>query len=192
MAKILEFKKINFSFGKKTVFKDFSFSLDRGATLAIVGKSGSGKSTIVNLIAGILQPRSGEIIKSYNASRVCFQDARLISWLNIRENICLGIKNLDQELFKEVISCLKIKPLLKCYPDQISGGQKHRVAVARSIVSKAELLIFDESFASLDEETKFDVINYLERKKSELNQTFLVISHSESELISLSATKIQI
>ena len=145
----MRLKNICKSFKDVEVLKDFNLSVDEGEHIAIMGKSGKGKTTVLNIIMGFEQPDSGETDIPNDMSTV-FQENRLCDDFSAISNVCLLKKN--KSLAKEIFDKLGIDSTQKV--NTMSGGQKRRVALARCLARNAELYIFDEALKGLDEKTK--------------------------------------
>ncbi len=173
--------------------------LKQGDQLALMGESGSGKSTLLNLIAGIDQVDSGEVwfsqfgmhaqseykrtaFRRNNIGHI-FQQFNLLPTLNIADNIrfCRQLKGLpeDRGLWRQILSSLDLMPLLGRYPEEISGGQQQRAAIARSLYMEPKLLLADEPTGSLDERNAEAVMRLLTSLTKQLNCTLLLVTHSE-------------
>lgn len=182
------------------VLKDINLYLEDGEFLAIMGKSGSGKSTFLNIVAALDSPTSGkikledeEIIEMYeepNASiyrseniGFIFQDFNLLKDLTVEENIVLplilkGIKEKESiEKTNEIMKELNIYNWRKHRPVQLSGGQKQRVAIARAIISNPKLLLADEPTGNLDYNTSIEILNILQNMKDKLNKSIIMVTH---------------
>ena len=174
------------------------FSVDEGEFLAIVGTSGSGKSTMLNLIGGLDVATEGSvairgeklgdmkeeqltIFRRRNIGFV-FQNYNLIPMLNIKENITLPLdldgKAVDQPYMNKVVDMLGLGDKLQNMPNQLSGGQQQRVAIARALITKPAILLADEPTGNLDSKTTRDVLILLENTNKELKQTIIMITHN--------------
>lgn len=198
MNKILEVKKLNFSFGEKKVLKNINIELYEGEIVSIVGISGSGKTTLFNIIAGILKKQEGEILinssKNYvgNVSYMLQKDL-LLEHKTIIENIILpliiGGEN-KKKAFEEARVILKKFDLLEYsdkYPKQLSGGMRQRIALIRTYLFKRKIFLLDEAFSALDAFTKINLHNWYLKVSKELNFTTLLITHDIDEAIKLSS-----
>ncbi|KIN63859.1 Molybdenum transport ATP-binding protein ModC [Sulfitobacter noctilucicola] len=187
---------------------DTRFIADEGIT-ALFGRSGAGKTTVINAVAGLLQPDAGRIavhgevmFDSKNAVFVppakrrlgyVFQDARLFPHLSVRENLQFGAryspadaKGPDQD---SVCTLLGLTPLLDRAPATLSGGEKQRVALGRALLSKPRMLLMDEPLASLDGARKQEILPYLERlRDGPLRLPILYVSHAVDEVARLADT----
>lgn len=181
------------------VLQGATLTLHRGEQLALMGESGSGKSTLLNLIAGLDKVDSGEIwfpnfpmhntsehkraaYRRHNIGHI-FQQFNLLPTLNVADNIrfCRQLKGLpdDAELWRQIISVLDLMPLLSRYPEEVSGGQQQRAAIARALYMEPQLLLADEPTGSLDEKNAEAVMRLLTSLANQLNCTLLLVTHSE-------------
>ena len=174
---------------------------------ALFGRSGSGKSTVVNAVAGLLRPDrgrivvDGEVMLDSAAGRVVpvhrrrmgyvFQDGRLFPHLTVRQNLLYGRwfagGGAGAELAR-IVDLLGIGALLERRPGALSGGEKQRVAIGRAILSNPRLLLMDEPLAALDEARKAEILPYLERLRDEVALPILYVSHSLAEVARLATT----
>jgi ABC-type lipoprotein export system ATPase subunit len=188
------------SFNGEKVLKGISLKIEDGELTAIMGESGSGKSTLLSILGGFLTPDSGEvIINGANIQKLSegelarlrsteigfvFQFFKLIPTLTARENILLPAtlgKRIDKESQKtleELAKKLKLEGVLDKYPEQLSGGQCQRVAIARSILYKPSLIILDEPTGALDSAMEGRVMDLLREVNDKLGTTILMVTHS--------------
>jgi molybdate transport system ATP-binding protein len=183
--------------------------VSEGRVTGLFGASGAGKSSLINMIAGLLRPDRGIIaiddeMLDDTEKRVhvpphrrrigyVFQDARLFPHLDVRENLDYGrrMNRLPDDLAARtrVTDLLDIGGLLDRRPGKLSGGERHRVALGRALLSKPRLLLLDEPLGSLDEERKMEILPYLVRLRDEANVPMVYVSHDAAELRQL-ATQI--
>ena len=187
-------KNLTKKFDTKKVLDDISFSANDGETLAIVGFSGSGKSTILKLICGLIQSDSGEIILPPNEEiAMVFQYSALFDSLNVFDNIAFAYherkelrkKYSAKELEELVAKTLKIVGLSgieKLFPHELSGGMQKRVSLARAIVTNPKIILYDEPTAGLDPVASTVIENYINTLKQELKATSLVVTHQLSTI----------
>jgi len=181
------------------VLQGAELALEQGQQLALMGESGSGKSTLLNLIAGIDHVDSGEIWfpnfamhessefkrTAYRRNNIghIFQQFNLLPTLNVADNIrfCRQLKGLqeDRGLWRQILSSLDLMPLLGRYPEEISGGQQQRAAIARALYMEPKLLLADEPTGSLDERNAEAVMRLLTTLARQLECTLLLVTHSE-------------
>ena len=166
------------AFGDKQVQTNFSLALEPGKTTAIMGASGRGKTTIARLIAGLEHADAGEVKVDGQRISFLFQEDRLLPWLNVYDN--LAIVNPDPSKILEVLKAVGLESDQWKLPGELSGGMSYRVAMARAFLYNAGLLIADEPFRGLDEETRESVIAGLWNRGIE-HKTVLLITHSQSD-----------
>lgn len=168
---------------------------------ALFGLSGSGKSSLINLVSGLINPDEGVISLNdrelfNSAQNVCvpinqrnigyvFQDARLFPHYTVNGNLRYGMKNTSKDEFNYIVELLGIGHLLKRYPITLSGGEKQRVAIGRALLTDPEILLMDEPLSALDLPRKRELMNYLERLSKEINIPILYVTHSLDELLRL-------
>ncbi|MCQ2552996.1 MAG: ATP-binding cassette domain-containing protein [Clostridia bacterium] len=175
----IQIKNINKAFGEKQVLEDFSCIIPAGKITCIEAPSGKGKTTLLNIIAGLISPDSGELAGVPDKIAFVFQEDRLCEDFSAVSNIKLTCGN---KLSKEEI-CAHLKELgleadskpVKSY----SGGMKRRVAIARAICYDADLVILDEPFKGLDENLKRNVMDYVIKYTE--GKTVICVSHDRSE-----------
>ncbi len=186
-------------------FTDRTFHLkteipSRGIT-AIFGRSGAGKTTLINLVSGLVTPDSGRIevaqrVLFDSASKLnlpiekrkvgyVFQDARLFPHMTVKRNLCYGVTHPDTDYFDEIVELLAIGDLLTRYPSRLSGGEKQRVAIGRALLSKPQILLMDEPLASLDISRKRELMPFLEKLSHSIDIPILYVTHSLSEILRL-------
>ncbi|HTO33756.1 MAG TPA: molybdenum ABC transporter ATP-binding protein [Pararhizobium sp.] len=181
-----------------------AFSCDRGVT-ALFGSSGSGKTSLVNIIAGLLKADAGRI--QFNGDRLVdtasrvfipphkrrfgyvFQEARLFPHMSVRRNLTYGRRfspaRDDGADFDRIVDLLGVAPLLGRSPSNLSGGEKQRIAIGRALLSNPRLLLMDEPLAALDGDRKAEILPYLERIRDETEIPIVYVSHSVSEVARL-------
>ena len=168
---------------------------------ALFGLSGSGKSSLINLVSGLINPDEGVIALNdrelfNSAENVCVpinqrnigyvsQDARLFPHYTVNGNLRYGMKNTSKDEFNYIVELLGIGHLLKRYPITLSGGEKQRVAIGRALLTDPEILLMDEPLSALDLPRKRELMNYLERLSKEINIPILYVTHSLDELLRL-------
>jgi ABC-type nitrate/sulfonate/bicarbonate transport system ATPase subunit len=200
----LKVDDISFSYdGKRSVLKNVSFALPKGETIAVVGASGCGKSTLLRLISGILNTNSNSLssgkidINSVSTDEYLkdgklafmFQEATLMPNLTVRQNIELplqikGVKN--HEKVGRLIETVGLTEFSSYFPNQLSGGMKTRVALARSFATEPELLLLDEPFSALDIAWKSKLYIELEKLRELHKTTIVVVTHDVQEALLLS------
>ncbi len=184
---------------KVIALDDVNLEVEKGEFTAIVGTSGSGKSTMLHIIGGLDNPTSGQVIvdgqdlshmtadeltifRRRNIGFV-FQQYNLVPMLNVWENIILPVKldgkNIEKSYIDEIVDTLGIGSKLKNMPNALSGGQQQRVAIARALASKPAILLADEPTGNLDSRTSQDVLGLLKVTSQRFHQTIVMITHNE-------------
>ncbi len=200
----VSFNNVSFTYPDSGIeaLKNISFEVNKGKTLAIVGKTGSGKSTIASLIGRFYDPTSGNIeIENVNLKDINLNDYRQkIGYVpqdvflfsdNIANNIAFGLKEFDIEQVKKAAVNAGVHENIQSFPDKydtllgerginLSGGQKQRISIARAIIKNPEILIFDDCLSAVDTETEELILNHL--KQIMKNKTSIIISHRISSI----------
>ena len=197
MKNILDIKNLSYSFGNNPILKDINIHVNENEMVAIVGSSGVGKSTLFNLIAGVLKKQTGEItINGSNdyIGKVAYmlQKDLLFEHKTIIDNVILPLiiaKVNKKEALEEGNKILKQFNLDKYaskYPQQLSGGMRQRVALIRTYMFKRNIFLLDEAFSALDAITKKELHKWYLDLKNEFNLTTLLITHDIEEAVFLS------
>jgi len=182
----------------KAVLADLSFSAGTGEMVCIAGRSGCGKTTLLNILAGFLKPSAGTVLVNGKPIRkpgpdrcVVFQEDTLFPWLTVRENIAFGLKRrmrdkhrLNQEVDR-FITLVGLSDFHHYLPRELSGGMKQRVAIARVFILQPQVLLMDEPFASLDYYTRREMQDLLVSIWRDLGQTIVFVTHDADEAITL-------
>ena len=177
----ISINNISFSYNDKDVFKDFSATFTEGETTTIMSPSGKGKTTLLYLISGLLTPENGDRayrIPSPTFSMV-FQDNRLIEASSITNNIKLINPNLNKNDISLCLEALGLYGYDNKRVKHLSGGEKRRVAIARAILADFDILLMDEPFTGLDDDTKEIVIQYIKERTA--GKTVLLVTHNKTE-----------
>ncbi|MDD0823149.1 molybdenum ABC transporter ATP-binding protein ModC [Mannheimia sp. AT1] len=178
-----------------------NLSLPAKGVTAIFGRSGAGKSSLINLIAGLAAAQSGLIElngrvlfdsqKNINLAPekrnigYVFQEHRLFPHYSVEKNLKYGCKRLDSAHFLQIVELLGISHLLSRYPASLSGGEKQRVAIGRALLSSPDILLMDEPLSALDLPRKQELLDYLSKLATQLDIPILYVSHSLDEIVRL-------
>lgn len=179
-------KNINKSFGNKRVLTDFSHGFERGSRTCIMGVSGGGKTTLLNILMGLIKPDSGEIINAPKKISAVFQEDRLCEPYSAVKNIlAVTGKLVNNEKIIAILDDLGLSGSEHIAVKSLSGGMRRRVALARALLAESEMVILDEPFKGLDEETRERVIGVLLRNLN--GRTLIVATHDARDIIALDA-----
>lgn len=183
----LKIQNLNKKFGQKEIFKDFNLELSSNEVNCIIGQSGGGKSTLLNLISGLVSKDAGTINGiSENEISYIFQEDRLIPWLTVGENLKLAGKCYyeDEVLAKkieETLELVHIKEVYEDFPEKLSGGMKQRVNIARALIKPSKLILMDEPFKSLDYKTKYLIMKEIKEIFKEEKRMVIFVTHDVDE-----------
>jgi len=179
-------------FGELPVLNGLALDIAPGSFVAVIGRSGCGKSTLLRLIAGLEQPDQGEIRiddkrhkRRNDDVRVMFQDARLLPWRRVIDNVRLGLPAGTAPLADEVLRQVGLAQRARDWPRVLSGGQKQRVALARALVHEPRLLLLDEPLGALDALTRIEMHRLIERLWLEHGFTAVLVTHDVAEAVAL-------
>lgn len=186
--------EISHSFdGTTMIFSNVSFTLHKGSIVSILGASGSGKTTILQICAEILKQTEGRVQNSFKKSSFVFQESRLLPWQNVIENISVVLKDTllsKKEIIKKSQEIALLFGLneedFKKYPKDLSGGMKQRVSFARALVVEPTLLFLDEPFSGLDIRLKEELYTILLKKVNKGDLGIIFITHDIMESVMLS------
>lgn len=208
---IVEFRHVGFKIGNRSILKDLSFSIEAGETLVLLGRSGSGKTTALRLINGMIMPSSGEVLVDGKSTAewdpvrlrrgigYVIQEGGLFPHFTVARNIGL-VPALEGWPAPRIAS--RVAELLKMVslppdefgnrlPRELSGGQRQRVGVARALAADPEILLFDEPFGALDPVTRLDLQREFLRLRGDLGKTSVFVTHDVQEATKL-ATRISL
>ena len=179
-----KFENINIAFGSDVVYKDFSIEFEKNKITTILGRSGCGKTTLLNYIMK-------DILKYEDLSCV-FQEESLVEWLTVRENIDIVLRSQKiskiekEEIILENLKLVNLNGYESYYPAKLSGGMKQRVNIARAVSYSSDLLFMDEPFKSIDIINKAEIIKKLKIEIKKRSQTTIMVSHDLDEAIDFS------
>ena len=174
---MLSIKDLSYKYGKNTVIDALSYEFECGKVTAIVGESGVGKTTLVNLISALLPAPLGTIESDLNKIGYVFQEPRLFNWMSALENVSTVS---DEETARAILTQMGLADALSKYPAELSGGMKQRVAIARALAYDPELVILDEPFKGLDPEKRREISEFV--FKALKDKTVIMVTHDPQDL----------
>ena len=180
-------------FGERVVLRDVGLAIAPGDFVAIVGRSGCGKSTLLRLLAGLETPSAGAVrleIGGVPAARddvrIMFQEARLLPWRTVLQNVQLGLDSVDAKARAlQALAQVGLADRAGEWPATLSGGQRQRVALARALVHRPKLLLLDEPLGALDALTRIEMQQLIESVWRELRFTAVLVTHDVAEAVAL-------
>jgi ABC-type nitrate/sulfonate/bicarbonate transport system ATPase subunit len=208
---MIELRDVSFAYAAgKPVFEDFNWSVARAETWAVIGASGGGKTTLLMMLAGLRLPTHGQILidgevieRPRPRSGLVLQEYGLLPWATVADNAALGLKLRnyygpdgrhapaeytvapEKEQVDFWLNRLGIDTIRQRYPGQISGGQRQRAAIARTLAIEPDLLLMDEPFAALDAPTREDLQNLTMELQQEQHLTLIVVTHNIEDAVYL-------
>lgn len=198
--KVISISGLYKSFGDLDVLKGIDFDLYKGENVAILGKSGTGKSVLIKIIVGLLKPDKGEVMvlgqnvdklerKELDALRLrigfAFQSSALYDSMNVYQNLAFPLTMNRQNLSKqdvkdaveEVLDAVGLKEKLNQLPSDLSGGQRKRIGIARTLILKPEIMLYDEPTSGLDPVTSSEIIELINEVQQKYNTSSIIITH---------------
>ena len=198
----LEVKNIKKIFNTKSILSDMSFSIKKGEFVSILGESGCGKTTLLNILIGIIQPESGSILKnneditrlkpSKRKMGIVFQNYALFPSMTVLGNVEYALKiNKEtkakaRETAMTLLKKLGLEEHINKTPNKLSGGQQQRVAIARTLALNPEIILFDEPMSALDVNTKLSLRQEIKKIQKEYGITIIYVTHDQEEACSMS------
>lgn len=188
------------SFGDLAVLKGVNLNVSKGENVAVLGKSGTGKSVLIKIIVGLLKPDEGEVIvlgqnvsglneKDLNALRMrvgfSFQSSALYDSMSVRQNLefplTMNVKNLSKaditKSVEEVLDAVGLKDKMNQMPGDLSGGQRKRIGIARTLILRPEIMLYDEPTAGLDPITSNEINKLINEVQQQYNTSSIIITH---------------
>ena len=188
----LQIASVSKRYGARTVLDKTRLSIQAGEFVAIVGRSGCGKSTLLRLVAGLEEATSGELqvdgqkLNGLRAdTRIMFQEARLLPWKRVIDNVALGLPENQRSQAVKVLEQVGLGDRKADWPARLSGGQRQRVALARALVHNPNLLLLDEPLGALDALTRIEMHALIEGLWQSHGFTALLVTHDVQEAVAL-------
>ncbi|MBE6596443.1 MAG: ABC transporter ATP-binding protein [Ruminococcaceae bacterium] len=174
---MLRLENATVKYQKKTVISSLTHVFTEGKVTAIVGESGIGKTTLVNLLAGLIRPDFGKVVCDKERIAYVFQEPRLFEWMTAIENLRVVS---DNEKAENALSLMGLSESADKYPSELSGGMKQRVSIARALAYDADIIFLDEPFKGLDPEMRREISDKLFSLSK--GKTVIMITHDEQDL----------
>ncbi len=188
----LEARGLEKAFGERRVLRGIDLRIPAGQYVAVVGRSGCGKSTLLRLLAGLDAPDGGrllagdeDLVASREATRLMFQDARLLPWKRVIDNVGLGLGGDWRPRAEDALRAVGLEDRAREWPAALSGGQKQRVALARALIHQPRLLLLDEPLGALDALTRIEMQRLIERLWRQQGFTVLLVTHDVHEAVAV-------
>ena len=179
-------------YGDNTILNELDLHIPSGQFVAVVGRSGGGKSTLLRLLAGLEKPNAGELLAGatplaaiQDDTRMMFQDARLLPWKSVIDNVGLGLKGGWRDAARQALAAVGLENRATEWPAALSGGQKQRVALARALIHRPGLLLLDEPLGALDALTRLEMQDLIVSLWQEHGFTVLLVTHDVSEAVAM-------
>ena len=191
----LQTRQLTKRYGEREVLKQVQLDIQPGEFIAIVGRSGCGKSTLLRLVAGLEEASAGQLLidagdareqrRQNRDTRIMFQDARLLPWKRVLDNVILGLPDSARERGRKVLAQVGLADRENEWPARLSGGQRQRVALARALVHQPRLLLLDEPLGALDALTRIEMHRLIEGLWRSHGFTALLVTHDVQEAVAL-------
>ena len=188
----LQTQQLTKCYGDREVLKQVQLDVQPGEFIAIVGRSGCGKSTLLRLVAGLEGASAGQLLideaaakEAKKDTRIMFQDARLLPWKRVLDNVILGLPESAREQGRKVLAQVGLADRENEWPARLSGGQRQRVALARALVHQPRLLLLDEPLGALDALTRIEMHRLIEGLWRSHGFTALLVTHDVQEAVAL-------
>ncbi len=184
-VKMLEISHLNKSYGGKCILNDINLRVNQSEIVCILGKSGAGKTTLLRMIAGIESPDQGHLKNHFKRMAYVFQEDRLLPWLTAKDNIALVNDNLSDQAINTYLEMMSLTDSGDKMPDELSGGMRQRVSIARAYAYQPHLLLMDEPFKSVDIKLKKAMIESLLDLWQTYHNAIIMVTHDIEEALKM-------
>ena len=174
---MLKIQNLSYKYGKSLVIDDLTYEFECGKVSAIIGESGIGKTTLLNLITDLIDAPNGKITTDIQKIGYVFQEPRLFDWMSALENVSTVS---DDATARKILTKMGLADAIYKYPQELSGGMKQRVAIARALAYDPELVILDEPFKGLDPEMRREISEFVFSTLK--NKTVIMVTHDTADL----------
>ncbi len=183
---LVTIKNLHKQFENKTILKGINFSIAKGEFVAIMGPSGIGKTTFLNILLGLDKAFDGEFTVHTEKMAAVFQEDRLLPWLSIYDNLRIVNPYVDYKKIKELLELMHLNDFAKFPPPKLSGGMKQRASIARALYYNADLIVMDEPLKSTDKQLSNQILHYLKTQLKKENKSLIMITHDVSNAVEIS------
>lgn len=189
---MIRFSNVHKSFGSLKVFEGLSFEVETNRFVSVIGPSGTGKTTILRLITGAIRPDSGVVTVEGSIIGYVFQEPRLLPWKTAVDNVAIALradgtgKREARDVARMWMGKLGLEDFEQYYPAQLSGGMKQRIAIARALVIKPNILLMDEPCSHLDADLKESLLEMIRGVFTQYRTTVVYVTHDLAEAVRLS------
>lgn len=189
---MIKLNNLSKAYNNEQLYKNFSIEFEENKISCILGQSGLGKTTLVNMLAGLIKPDDGEIVLPDNASfSYVFQEPRLLEWYNVYDNIDIVLRNHynpteRKQIIERVLKLVDLEDFYNYKMSELSGGMAQRVSIARALAYPSNIVILDEPFSGLDYKLEEDLSLKLRNIFLEENRTIIYITHDIDQALFLS------
>ena len=191
---MLKIENLSFAYDREhMIFTGFDLELKKSETVAVMGPSGCGKSTLLGLVSGFLTPTDGRITCNAHRISYAFQEPRLFPWLTVEENLKAVLpKEAPASQITEMLAFMDLGGTETLYPDELSGGMKSRVSLARALLYGGDLFLLDEPFSALDRELCTSLSQKLRRHLDSIGASAIFVTHRREDAEILASRIIEI
>lgn len=178
---MLKIKNLCKSFEEKSVIDNFSFEFPTSGLVTLMGESGKGKTTLLNIISGLITQDSGSVENTYHSLSYSFQEDRLFPWLTVRKNIELVLDGVEdkKERAEFWLDAMELSDFADYLPEKLSGGMRQRASLARAIAYPSELVLLDEPFSNLDEALHKKIYAIILREAE--SRLIIMVTHNKED-----------